>query len=90
MSRFQKILLMVLLVLSVSVSADKAIFYSDDKVTIYTDNTVVQTGKTTAPVFEASSTWVEEDYFTQQEKYCEVDSVYKGKLKILSQGFKNR
>lgn len=90
MNRFQKILLMVLLALSTSALADKEIFYSDDKVTIYTDNTVVQTGKTTAPVFAASSTWVEEDYFTQQEKYCEVDSVYKDKLKILSQGFKNR
>ncbi len=79
---------MVLLTLSASVSADKEIFYSDDKVTIYTDNTVVQTGKTTAPVFAASSTWVEEDYFTQQEKYCEVDSIHKDKLKDLLISFK--
>ncbi|SMN15468.1 hypothetical protein CRYPA_1522 [uncultured Candidatus Thioglobus sp.] len=69
------------LALSVNVFADKEIFYMDDKVTIYTDNTVVQTGKKTAPVFKASSTWVEEDYFTQQEKYCEVDSIYSKKLK---------
>jgi hypothetical protein len=33
------------------------------------------------PVFKPSSTWVEEDYFTQQEKYCEVDSKYIDKLK---------
>jgi hypothetical protein len=33
------------------------------------------------PVFKPSSAWVEEDYFTQQEKYCEVDSKYVDKLK---------
>jgi len=33
------------------------------------------------PVFKPSSTWVEEDFFTQQEKYCEVDSKYVDKLK---------
>jgi hypothetical protein len=32
-------------------------------------------------VFSESKTWVEEDYFTQQEKYCEVDSKYIDKLK---------
>jgi hypothetical protein len=34
-----------------------------------------------APVFKSSSTWVEEDFFTQQDKYCEVDSKYIDKLK---------
>ncbi len=30
--------------------------------------------------FKPSATWVEEDYFTQQEKYCEVDSNYAKKM----------
>lgn len=90
MKSFLKILLMTLFSLSINAMADKVVFYSDDKVTIYTDNTVVETGKNTTPVFKSSSTWVEEDYFTQQEKYCEVDSVYQDKLKKLSQSFKNR
>ena len=81
MGIFNKTLFMIFLSLSANVLADKEIFYSDDKVTIYTDNTVVQTGKSIAPVFKSSSTWVEEDYFTQQEKYCEVDSIYGKKLK---------
>ncbi|MCH9646395.1 MAG: hypothetical protein K0U08_07120 [Proteobacteria bacterium] len=88
MSRVQKILLMVLLTLSASVSAEKEIFYSDKNITIYADNTVVQTGKNTAPIFKPSSTWVEEDFFTQQEKYCEVDSIHKNKLKDLLNSFK--
>jgi len=88
MNRVQKILLMVLLTLSVSVSAEKEIFYSDKNITIYADNTVVQTGKNTAPIFKPSSTWVEEDFFTQQEKYCEVDSIHKNKLKDLLNSFK--
>jgi hypothetical protein len=83
MRSFQRILLMTLLSLSASVMAEKVVFYSNDKVTIYTDNTVVETGKATAPVFKPSSTWIEEDYFTQQEKYCEVDSIHKDKLKTL-------
>ncbi len=76
-----QILLMSFLALSANVLADKEIYYSDANITIYTDNTVVKTGENTAPVFKPSSTWVEEDYFTQQEKYCEVDSIYGKKLK---------
>lgn len=80
---------MVLLGMSVNTHAQKPILFQDQTITIYTDNTVVYADGST-PVFKASSTWVEEDYFIQQEKYCEVDSVYKDKLKKLSQSFKNR
>jgi len=73
--------MVVLLGASTPIFANKDILYSDKNITIYTDNTMVQTGKTTAPVFKPSSTWVEEDFFTQQEKYCEVDSKYIDKLK---------
>ncbi len=66
---------------AISAYADKEILYSDKNITIYKDNTITYTGKKTAPVFKPSSTWVEEDYFTQQEKYCEVDSKYADKLK---------
>ncbi|MBW5290838.1 MAG: hypothetical protein Rsou_1149 [Candidatus Ruthia sp. Asou_11_S2] len=38
----------------------------------YADNTIAPE----YPYYPPSSTWVEEDYFTQQEKYCEVDSIY--------------
>ena len=55
--------------------------YSDKNITIYTDNTITYTGKKTVPVFKPSSVWVEEDNFTQQEKYCEVDSKNVDKLK---------
>ncbi len=81
MSRVQTIFMVVLLGTSTPIFANKDILYSDKNITIYTDNTMVQTGKTTAPVFKPSSTWVEEDFFTQQEKYCEVDSKYIDKLK---------
>ncbi|MDC9727100.1 MAG: hypothetical protein PSN35_04620 [Candidatus Thioglobus sp.] len=87
MGGFQKILLMVLITLSASASAEKEIFYSDKNITIYTDNTVVQTGKSTAPVFKPSSTWVEEDFFTQQEKYCEVDAIHKDRMNLLLKKF---
>ncbi|MDG2395578.1 hypothetical protein [Candidatus Thioglobus sp.] len=82
MSRvFTQIIAVVSLGLTINVYAEKEVFYTDGNITIYTDNTVVYTGKKEVPVFEPSSTWVEEDYFTQQEKYCEVDSVHKDKLK---------
>ncbi|HIM58068.1 MAG TPA: hypothetical protein EYJ00_01935 [Gammaproteobacteria bacterium] len=81
MNRVQTIFMVVLLGASTPIFANKDILYSDKNITIYTDNTMVQTGKTTAPVFKPSSTWVEEDFFTQQEKYCEVDSKYIDKLK---------
>ena len=77
----KQIILLIALGVSSSVIADKEILYSDKNITIYTDNTITYTGKKTVPVFKPSSTWVEEDYFTQQEKYCEVDSKYVGKLK---------
>ncbi|SFV80786.1 hypothetical protein MNB_SUP05-6-770 [hydrothermal vent metagenome] len=76
----KQIILLITLGISSSVVADKEILYSDKNITIYTDNTITYTGKKTVPVFKPSSTWVEEDYFTQQEKYCEVDSKYVGKL----------
>ncbi|RUM81829.1 MAG: hypothetical protein DSZ17_05285 [Candidatus Thioglobus sp.] len=77
----KQIILLITLGISSSVVADKEILYSDKNITIYTDNTITYTGKKTVPVFKPSSTWVEEDYFTQLEKYCEVDSKYVGKLK---------
>ncbi len=43
----------------------------------YADNTIAPE----YPYYPLSSTWVEEDYFTQQEKYCEVDSIYGKQLK---------
>ena len=76
-----KIILMMFLAASANVFADKDILYSDKNITIYTDNTMTYTGKKTVPVFKPSNSWVEEDYFTQQEKYCEVDSIYSNKLK---------
>ncbi|MDB2590626.1 hypothetical protein N9345_02315 [Candidatus Thioglobus sp.] len=72
---------MMFLAASSNVFADKEILYSDKNITIYTDNTMTYTGKKTVPVFKPSNSWVEEDYFTQQEKYCEVDSIYSSKLK---------
>jgi len=76
-----KIILMMFLATSANVFAEKGILYSDKNITIYTDNTMTYTGKKTVPVFKPSNSWVEEDYFTQQEKYCEVDSIYSNKLK---------
>ena len=81
MRLIQKILIVVFIGASAGVYADKEILYSDKNITIYTDNTMTYTGKKTAPVFKPSSTWVEEDFFTQQDKYCEVDSKYIDKLK---------
>ncbi len=81
MKRNMQIFIMSFLVLSANAFADKEILYSDKNITIYTDNTIVQTGKNIAPVFKPSNTWVEEDFFTQQDKYCEVDSKYVDKLK---------
>ena len=72
---------MMFLAASANVFAEKGILYSDKNITIYTDNTITYTGKKTVPVFKPSNSWVEEDYFTQQEKYCEVDSIYANKLK---------
>jgi hypothetical protein len=77
----KQIILLIILGISSGVIADKEILYSDKNITIYTDNTITYTGKKTVPVFKPSSAWVEEDYFTQQEKYCEVDSKYVDKLK---------
>ena len=77
----KQIILFIILGISSSVIADKEILYSDKNITIYTDNTITYTGKKTVPVFKPASTWVEEDYFTQQEKYCEVDSKHVDKLK---------
>ena len=81
MRLIQKMLIVVFISVSAGVYADKEILYSDKNITIYTDNTMTYTGKKTAPVFKPSSTWVEEDFFTQQDKYCEVDSKYIDKLK---------
>ncbi|MEO1940058.1 hypothetical protein [Candidatus Thioglobus sp.] len=78
--RFKQIIFVALLGFSVSVYAEKTVFYTDSDITIYSDNSVVYTGKKAAPVFKPSATWVEEDYFTQQEKYCEVDSNYAKKM----------
>ena len=64
---------MVFFGVSIGVNAESAILFQDKTITIYTDNTVVYADGS-VPVFKPSSTWVEEDYFTQQEKYCEVDS----------------
>mgnify|MGYP001583757901 CR=1 FL=1 len=81
MGRLQNIILLIFLATSATALASKKVFYSDGNITIYADNTVIQTGTDTAPVFKSSSTWVEEDFFTQQEKYCEVDSTYVDRLK---------
>ena len=80
MSKIKRILI-IFLAVSANVFADKDILYSDKNITIYTDNTMTYTGKKTVPVFKTSNSWVEEDFFTQQEKYCEVDSIYGNKLK---------
>ncbi len=88
MGRNIKIFIVILFSVSVNTYAEKPILFQDQNITIYTDNTVVYADGS-SPVFKASNTWVEEDFFTQQEKYCEVDSVYKDKLKKLSQSFKN-
>ena len=76
----------LVLLLSSSVFAGKEIFYTDQNITIYTDNTVVETRSGKSAVFKPSDTWVEEDYFTQQEKYCEVDSIYADRLKQMLVG----
>lgn len=75
-----KILIIVFISVSANVYADKEILFTDKNITIYADNTVVYADGS-VPVFKPSSTWVEEDFFTQQEKYCEVDSKYVDKLK---------
>ena len=80
MSKIKRILI-IFLIASANVFADKDILYSDKNITIYTDNTMTYTDKKTAPVFKPSNSWVEEDFFIQQEKYCEVDSTYGNKLK---------
>ncbi len=70
----KQIMVLALLVVSVNVGAQKAPIYSDQSIIIYADNTVVS-AKTGKPlVFSESKKWVEEDYFTQQEKYCEVSA----------------
>jgi len=78
--RYKSLLLLPFIGLSVNANTAKQVYYSDKNITIYTDNTIVYTKSGDAPVFKPSSTWVEEDYFTQQAKYCEVDSIYGKKL----------
>ena len=73
--KIHRFFIVIALLLSTGVSAQKQIYYQDKNITIYTDNTVVRTGEKTAMAFPASKTWVEEDFFTQQAKYCEVDGV---------------
>ena len=75
-----KIFFVILLGMSLNAYADKEILFTDKNITIYADNTVVYADGS-VPVFKPSSTWVEEDFFTQQQKYCEVDSKYVDKLK---------
>lgn len=77
----------LILLLAGSALAGKEIFYTDQNITIYTDNTVVETSSGKSAVFKPSDTWVEEDYFTQQEKYCEVDSIYGDRLKQMLNSF---
>lgn len=78
---------LVFLLAGGSALASKEIFYTDQNITIYTDNTVVETRSGKSAVFKPSDTWVEEDYFTQQEKYCEVDSIYGDRLKQMLKSF---
>ncbi|MCH9745995.1 MAG: hypothetical protein K0U04_04630 [Proteobacteria bacterium] len=87
MKEIQSVIFMVFFGVSIGVNAERAILFQDKTITIYTDNTVVYADGS-VPVFKPSSTWVEEDYFTQQEKYCEVDSIHKDKLKDLLNSFK--
>jgi hypothetical protein len=87
MKGIQSVIFMVFFGVSIGVNAERAILFQDKTITIYTDNTVVYADGS-VPVFKPSSTWVEEDYFTQQEKYCEVDSIHKDKLKDLLNSFK--
>jgi len=87
MKEIQSVIFMVFFGVSIGVNAERAILFQDKTITIYTDNTVVYADGS-VPVFKSSSTWVEEDYFTQQEKYCEVDSIHKDKLKDLLNSFK--
>ena len=87
MKEIQSVIFMVFFGVSIDVNAERAILFQDKTITIYTDNTVVY-AEGSVPVFKSSSTWVEEDYFTQQEKYCEVDSIHKDKLKDLLNSFK--
>ncbi len=77
---YKQIIVSLLLIASASVVAEKSILFQDKTITIFTDNTVLYADGS-VPVFKPSSTWVEEDYFTQQEKYCEVDSKYTDKIK---------
>jgi len=37
--------------------------------------------KIMVPTFSPAKNWVEEDFFTQQEKYCERDSIFVEKSK---------
>ncbi|EEZ79891.1 MAG: hypothetical protein HN828_02640 [Candidatus Thioglobus sp.] len=80
MKEIQNFILIILLGISINAYAEKSILFQDKTITIYTDNTVIYADGS-APVFKSSSTWVEEDFFTQQDKYCEVDSKYIDKLK---------
>ncbi len=86
MGKSIKIFIMILFSISANAYAEKPILFQDKTITIYTDNTVAYADGS-VPVFKPSSTWVEEDYFTQQEKYCEVDSIHKDKLKALLNSF---
>jgi hypothetical protein len=80
MKKIQKTVFIILVSVAINIYANKAILFQNNTITIYTDNTVVYADGSEV-VFEPSSTWVEEDFFTQQEKYCEVNSVNGAKLK---------
>ena len=54
MSKIKRILI-IFLIASANVFADKDILYSDKNITIYTDNTMTYTDKKTAPVFKPSN-----------------------------------
>ena len=73
--KIHRFFIVIALLVATGASAQKQVYYQDKNITIYTDNTVVRTGEKTAMAFPASKTWVEEDFFTQQAKYCEVDGV---------------
>jgi hypothetical protein len=80
MKKIQKTVFIILVSVAINIYANKAILFQNNAIIIYTDNTVVYADGSKV-VFEPSSTWVEEDFFTQQEKYCEVDFINNKKLK---------
>jgi hypothetical protein len=79
---FKVQLLGIFMSLSMSAaSASSDIYYTDKNITIYSDGKIVFTGKDYGPTFSPAKNWVEEDFFTQQEKYCERDSIFVEKSK---------